>query len=65
VARNPRLANPEISKIIGEQWKAEDDDIKKVWQDLAEVGYRSSLLLLQSMLTLVLGREAQASYAVS
>jgi hypothetical protein len=37
VARNPRLANPEISKIIGEQWKAEGDGIKKVWQDLAEV----------------------------
>ncbi|KAF2190720.1 hypothetical protein K469DRAFT_736478 [Zopfia rhizophila CBS 207.26] len=35
VARNPGLANPEISKIIGEQWKAESDQEKKVWQDLA------------------------------
>ncbi|KAF2464942.1 uncharacterized protein BDR25DRAFT_241442 [Lindgomyces ingoldianus] len=36
VARNPGLANPEISKIIGEQWKAENEDQKKVWQDLAQ-----------------------------
>ncbi|KAF2257241.1 hypothetical protein BU26DRAFT_39295 [Trematosphaeria pertusa] len=36
VARNPRLANPEISKIVGEQWKAESDEQKKVWQDLAQ-----------------------------
>ncbi|KAF2005317.1 hypothetical protein P154DRAFT_357684 [Amniculicola lignicola CBS 123094] len=36
VARNPGLANPEISKIIGEQWKAEPDDQKKIWQDLAQ-----------------------------
>ncbi|KAF2200506.1 hypothetical protein GQ43DRAFT_373670 [Delitschia confertaspora ATCC 74209] len=36
VARNPGLANPEISKIIGEQWKAENDTEKKVWQDLAQ-----------------------------
>ncbi|KAF2639418.1 hypothetical protein P280DRAFT_481549 [Massarina eburnea CBS 473.64] len=36
VARNPGLANPEISKIIGEQWKAESVNLKKVWQDLAE-----------------------------
>ncbi|KAF2116912.1 hypothetical protein BDV96DRAFT_598743 [Lophiotrema nucula] len=35
VARNPGLANPDISKIIGEQWKAEPDEQKKVWQDLA------------------------------
>ncbi|KAF1951041.1 hypothetical protein CC80DRAFT_509173 [Byssothecium circinans] len=36
VARNPGLANPEISKIIGEQWKAESDESKKVWQNLAQ-----------------------------
>jgi hypothetical protein len=42
VARNPGLANPEISKIIGEQWKAEDEEVKKVWQDLAEVRYSPS-----------------------
>jgi hypothetical protein len=31
------LNNPDISKIIGEQWKAESDEQKKVWQDLAQV----------------------------
>ncbi|KAF1852140.1 uncharacterized protein K460DRAFT_271563 [Cucurbitaria berberidis CBS 394.84] len=36
IARNPGLNNPEISKIIGEQWKAEIGEQKKVWQDLAQ-----------------------------
>jgi hypothetical protein len=36
-ARNPDLNNPDISKIIGEQWKAEGEEQKKVWQDLAQV----------------------------
>ncbi|KAL5398804.1 hypothetical protein PMIN06_008433 [Paraphaeosphaeria minitans] len=35
-AANPGLPNPDISKIIGEQWKAESDSVKKVWQDLAQ-----------------------------
>ncbi|KAI4702563.1 hypothetical protein J4E81_002927 [Alternaria sp. BMP 2799] len=35
-ARNPGLNNPDISKIIGEQWKAEGEEQKKVWQDLAQ-----------------------------
>ncbi|OAG05303.1 uncharacterized protein CC84DRAFT_1094566 [Paraphaeosphaeria sporulosa] len=35
-AANPGLPNPDISKIIGEQWKAESDAVKKVWQDLAQ-----------------------------
>ncbi|KAF2740927.1 hypothetical protein EJ04DRAFT_558312 [Polyplosphaeria fusca] len=35
VARNPGLANPEVSKILGERWKAEPEQIKKEWQDLA------------------------------
>ncbi|KAL1792369.1 hypothetical protein ACET3X_008876 [Alternaria dauci] len=35
-ARNPDLNNPDISKIIGEQWKAEGEEQKKVWQDLAQ-----------------------------
>jgi hypothetical protein len=37
VAANPGIPNPDISKIIGEQWKAESDAAKKVWQDLAVV----------------------------
>lgn len=37
IRENPGLNNPDISKIIGEQWKAENEDIKKEWQDLAQV----------------------------
>ncbi|CAI6265946.1 unnamed protein product [Periconia digitata] len=37
VTRHPRLANPEISKIIGEQWQAESDESKRVWHDLAQL----------------------------
>lgn len=37
VAQNPGLANPEISKIIGEQWRALPNDIKEQWKALAEV----------------------------
>ncbi|KAK2768460.1 hypothetical protein FQN54_000315 [Arachnomyces sp. PD_36] len=36
VAQNPGLANPEISKIIGEQWRALPNEIKQEWKDLAE-----------------------------
>ncbi|KAL6711354.1 slightly ste11-like protein [Coniothyrium glycines] len=36
IARNPSLNNPDISKIIGEQWKAESEEQKKIWQDLAQ-----------------------------
>ncbi|EUC48227.1 hypothetical protein COCMIDRAFT_87821 [Bipolaris oryzae ATCC 44560] len=36
IARNPGLNNPDISKIIGEQWKAEPEERKKIWQDLAQ-----------------------------
>jgi HMG box factor len=37
VAQNPGLANPEISKIIGEQWRALSTDTKEEWKALAEV----------------------------
>ncbi|KAJ4352865.1 slightly ste11-like protein, partial [Neurospora sp. IMI 360204] len=36
VAENPGLANPEISKIIGEKWRAESDLHKEEWKQLAE-----------------------------
>lgn len=36
VARNPGLANPEISKIIGEQWQNETTEQKNKWKALAE-----------------------------
>lgn len=35
-ADNPKLSNPEISKIIGEKWKHEADDVKETWKKLAE-----------------------------
>lgn len=37
VAHNPGLANPEISKIIGEQWRSLSEDDKSNWKALAEV----------------------------
>lgn len=37
VAQNPGLANPDISKIIGEQWRALSEDAKNEWRALAEV----------------------------
>ncbi|KAF2273284.1 uncharacterized protein EI97DRAFT_383901 [Westerdykella ornata] len=36
VARNPGIANPDISKIIGEQWNSESPEQKLVWQRLAQ-----------------------------
>ncbi|RAH43257.1 putative HMG box transcriptional regulator [Aspergillus brunneoviolaceus CBS 621.78] len=36
VAQHPGLANPEISKIIGEQWRKLSQDIKDTWKALAE-----------------------------
>ncbi|KAJ3497899.1 hypothetical protein NLG97_g1547 [Lecanicillium saksenae] len=35
-ADNPKLSNPEISKIIGEKWKHEVEDVKDTWKKLAE-----------------------------
>ncbi|KAI9697306.1 MAG: hypothetical protein M1836_004870 [Candelina mexicana] len=36
VAQNPGLANPEISKIIGEQWRQQSGETKNEWKVLAE-----------------------------
>ncbi|KAJ4254866.1 slightly ste11-like protein [Fusarium torreyae] len=36
VSRNPNLSNPDISKIIGEQWKDESQEIKDNWKSLAD-----------------------------
>ncbi|KAI1095198.1 hypothetical protein F5B19DRAFT_369952 [Rostrohypoxylon terebratum] len=35
-ARHPGLANPEISKLIGEQWREQPEEIKNNWKRLAE-----------------------------
>src|ERR1700712_1731185 len=32
VAQNPGLANPEISKIIGEQWREQEPEVKSDWK---------------------------------
>jgi hypothetical protein len=37
VAQNPGLANPDISKIIGEQWRNEPEGEKNRWKAYAEV----------------------------
>ncbi|KAK4211148.1 high mobility group box domain-containing protein, partial [Rhypophila decipiens] len=36
VAANPGTANPEISKIIGAQWKNEPEERKAQWKRLAD-----------------------------
>ncbi|KAJ4136113.1 slightly ste11-like protein [Fusarium equiseti] len=36
VARNPNLSNPDISKIIGEQWQDEPKEVKDNWKSLAD-----------------------------
>jgi hypothetical protein len=48
IARNPGLNNPDISKIIGEQWKAEGEESKKVWQDLALVSHLTTPYAMRS-----------------
>lgn len=35
-AANPRLSNPQISKIIAAKWKNEEAEIKGYWKELAE-----------------------------
>ncbi|RDA85349.1 hypothetical protein CP532_1245 [Ophiocordyceps camponoti-leonardi (nom. inval.)] len=35
-ADNPKLSNPDISKIIGDKWKKESDGVKQNWKRLAE-----------------------------
>jgi hypothetical protein len=64
VAGNPGLANPEISKIIGERWQAESEHQKKIWQDLAQVCSWHALFP-DSRLILCLGGEGQTQRAVS
>ncbi|WYZ37368.1 hypothetical protein EsH8_II_000874 [Colletotrichum jinshuiense] len=36
IAHHPGLSNPEISKIIGEQWRVQAEDVKESWKKLAE-----------------------------
>ena len=39
VAQHPGLANPEISKIIGDHWRSSPHEVKNHWKGLAEVSY--------------------------
>lgn len=64
VARNPGLANPEISKIIGKQWREEDQNVKDTWDDLAEVESSPDLLVVILPLTSSSEREDSPSPAV-
>ncbi|KAI1632312.1 hypothetical protein F4809DRAFT_104183 [Biscogniauxia mediterranea] len=35
-SQNPGLANPDISKLIGEKWRAQPEKVKNEWKKLAE-----------------------------
>ena len=37
VAQNPGLANPEISKVVGDRWRHSSEEVKGHWKLLAEV----------------------------
>jgi hypothetical protein len=37
VQQNPGLANPEISKVIGDHWRSSPPDVKNHWKCLADV----------------------------
>jgi HMG box factor len=67
VAQNPGLANPDISKIIGEQWRRLPQETKDEWKALAEVSKItiSLAMALISILTFEVGRKGSASAAVS
>ena len=36
-AQNPKLSNPEISKVIGELWRKEPEPVKDQWKAVADV----------------------------
>ncbi|RAL66061.1 hypothetical protein DID88_005721 [Monilinia fructigena] len=55
VAQHPGLANPEISKIIGEQWREQAPGVKEEWKRLAE---RNSVTK-DSILIIVTSHEEQ------
>ena len=64
VAEHPGLPNPEISKILGEQWRNVSAQIKKKWQALAEVSTNrfKSLAITDAVQS---GRESSAPTAIS
>ncbi|KAI2732802.1 transcriptional regulator family: HMG [Penicillium roqueforti] len=58
VAHNPGLANPEISKIIGEQWRSLSEEDKSKWKALAELAISSNTLTTATSLGGMVGMEA-------
>lgn len=61
IAQNPGLSNPEISKIIGEQWRCQTPEVKNDWKRLAEVYWNYNKFHVHVMLGLInscKGREA-------
>ena len=36
IADNPGASNPQISKILGERWAQESDEVKAQWKKLAD-----------------------------
>lgn len=49
VAQHPGMTNPEISKIIGRQWREESQEVRDNWDALAEVILLNPSLLFESM----------------
>ena len=48
ISAHPGLANPQISKIIGEHWKQAPEEVKVHWKRLAEVSSIFVMLRLRS-----------------
>ena len=66
VAQNPGLANPEISKVIGDHWRASAPEVKDHWKSLAEVGFSELCRRIpRAVLILNVGGKASPSEAVS
>lgn len=59
ISQNPGLANPEISKIIGAQWRDQPVDVKNEWKRLAEVCWSPINLEGEQELTKKLQEEKQ------
>lgn len=67
VAQNPGLPNPDISKIIGEQWRQLSPKEKGEWQALAEVSIKelfSTIIHSSVVLTHSTARESSTLTAV-
>lgn len=66
VAHNPGMANPEISKVIGEQWRQLSEEEKSKWKALAEVStLLASLIVRTHRANSITGRENPPCPAVS